>query len=45
MKTCEICGGTVLPETTTNICSFCNSNKEPALASKDSLSHHICGCD
>ncbi len=45
MKTCEICGGTVSFETTTNICSFCNSNKEPTLASKDSLLHHICGCD
>ena len=44
MKTCEICGGTVSPETTNTICSFCNSIRESTMASKDSLAHHICGC-
>ena len=44
MKTCEICGGTVLSETTNTICSYCISARESTTASKDSLTPHICGC-
>jgi hypothetical protein len=45
MKTCKNCGGAVSSGTTNNICSSCNRIREFTLASKDSLAHHVCGCN
>jgi len=45
MKKCEICGGSGLSESSNTICPFCNGIKESTMASKDSIAHHICGCN